>query len=123
MDEARRYDLRMWSWPRVREIVWDPSRETEVDVSEGHLFPWWLLFGCTGRLRPLLDRGVTRVVLWGRSLVVTLLDGEVSVFSDRFGSLHLEEKEIEASGDVAVSSSQVERAGDESMTLFTSPSP
>ena len=35
------------------------------------------MLGGTGRHMRLLDRGVTRVVASGRTLAVTLLDGEI----------------------------------------------
>ena len=57
----------------------------------GHLFPWWLLLGGTGRQRPLLDRGVTHVVASGRTLKVTLLDGEVALYSNRHERMELHE--------------------------------
>ena len=84
VDEICPYDVQMWSWRRVREILLQPTEEeSEVDISDGHLFPWWLLLGGTGRVRSLLDRGVTRVVVSGRTLKVTLLDGEVALHSNR----------------------------------------
>ena len=84
VDEICPYDVQMWSWRRVREIVLQPmEEESEVDISDGHLFPWWLLLGGTGRVRSLLDRGVTHVVASGRTLKVILLDGEVALHSNR----------------------------------------
>ena len=92
VDEICPYDVQMWSWRRVREIVLQPmEEESEVDISDGHLFPWWLLLGGTGRQNVLLDRGVTHVVASGRMLKVTLLDGEVALYSDRYGRLGLSE--------------------------------
>ena len=67
------------------------EEETQVDISGGELFPWWLLLGGTGRQRPLLGRGVTRVVASGRTLVVTLLDGEVALYSNRHERMELHE--------------------------------
>ena len=82
VDESCPYDVQMWSWRRVREIVLQPREEEgEVDISDGHFFPWWLLLGGTGRQRLLLERGVTHVVASGRTLKVTLLDGEVALYS------------------------------------------
>ena len=82
VEESCAYDVQMWSWRRVREIVLQPREEEgEVDISDGHFFPWWLLLGGTGRQRVLLERGVTRVVASGRTLKVTLLDGEVTLYS------------------------------------------
>ena len=79
VDESCPYDVQMWSWPRVRAILHQQSRveEGQVDISDGHLLPWWLLLGGTNRHRQLLDRGVTHVVASGCNLVVTVLDGEV----------------------------------------------
>ena len=62
----------------ARTLLWNCRRGEEngqLDVSDGHLIPWWLLLAGTDRQRPLLDRGVTHVVASGRTLVVTLLDG------------------------------------------------
>ena len=84
VDQSCPYDVQMVTWRRVREIFLQPrEEETQVDISDGHLFPWWLLLGGTGRQRTLLNRGVTRVVVSGRTLVVTLLDGEVVLYSGR----------------------------------------
>ena len=85
VDESCPYDVQMVSWRRVREkLLQLTEEETQVDISDGHLFPWWLLLGNAGRRkRPLLDRGVTHVVASGRTLVVTLLDGEVALYSSR----------------------------------------
>ena len=84
VDEICPYDVQMWSWRRVREIVLQPmEEESEADISDGHLFPWRLLLGGTGRVRSLLDRGVTRVVASGRTLKMILLDGEVALHSNR----------------------------------------
>ena len=93
VDQSCVYDVQMWSWRRVREMILQPREEEgEVDISDGHLFPWWLLLGGTGRLRPLLDRGVTHVVASGRTLKVTLLDGEVALYSSRHGRMELYEQ-------------------------------
>ena len=77
VDESCSYDVQMWHWPRVREtLLWNCRRGEEngqLDVSDGHLTPWWLLLAGTDRW--LLDRGVTHVVASGCILVVTLLDG------------------------------------------------
>ena len=92
VDESCPYDVQMLSWRRVREVFLQPRKErTQVDISDGHLFPWWLLLGNTGRQRPLLDRGVTHVVASGRTLVVTLLDGEVALYSNRHQRMELQE--------------------------------
>ena len=81
VDESFSYDLQMWRWPRVRAILHQLSlvEEGQVDISDGHLLPWWLLLGGTNRHRQLLDRGVTHVVASGSNLVVTVLDGEVTL--------------------------------------------
>ena len=78
VDESSRYDLQMVTWRRIREDCLQPTTD-RVDISDGHLFPWWLMLGGTGRHRRLLDRGVTRVVASGRTLEVTLLDGEIEL--------------------------------------------
>ena len=86
VDASCPYDMQMWSWRRVREtLLWNCRRGEEngqVDVSDGHMFPWWLLLAGTDRQRPLLDRGVTHVVASGCTLVVTLLDGRRIEFHD-----------------------------------------
>ena len=93
VEESCPYDVQMWSWLRVREMILQPREEEgEVDISDGHLFPWWLLLGGTGRQRPLLDRGVTHVVASGRTLVVTLLDGEVALYSNRHERMQIYEQ-------------------------------
>ena len=93
VDESCTYDVQMWSWRRVREIILQPREEEgEVDISDGHLFPWWLLLAGTGRQRPLLDRGVSHVVASGRSLRMTLLDGEVTLYSNRHDRLEIYEQ-------------------------------
>ena len=76
VDESCPYDLQVVTWRRIREDCLQPTTH-RVDISDGHLFPWWLMLGGTGRNRRLLDRGVTRVVASGRTLAVTLLDGEI----------------------------------------------
>ena len=78
MDESCPYDLQMVTWRRIREDCLQPTTHT-VDISDGHLFAWWLMLGGTGRHRRLLDRGVTRVVASGRTLAITLLDGEIEL--------------------------------------------
>ena len=79
VDESCSFDMQMWSWQRVRAILHQQSRveEGQVDISNGHLLPWWLLLGGTNRHRRLLDRGVTHVFASGCNLVVTMLDGQV----------------------------------------------
>ena len=90
VDESCSYDVQMWSWRRVREILLQPrEEEDQLDISDGHLFPWWLLLGGSGRQRPLLDRGVTHVVASGNTLAVTLLDGEVVLYSGRHQRMEL----------------------------------
>ena len=79
VDRSCAYDLQMVTWRRIREDCLQPTTD-RVDISDGHLFPWWLMLGGTGRNRRLLDRGVTRVVASGRTLEVTLLDGEVVLY-------------------------------------------
>ena len=79
VDASCTYDLQMVNWRRVREDYLQPSTEW-VDISDGHLFPWWLMLGGTGRQRRLLQRGVTRVVAFGRNLAVTLMSGEVVLY-------------------------------------------
>ena len=79
VDESCPYDLQAVTWRRIREDCLQPTTH-RVDISDGHLFPWWLMLGGTGRNRRLLDRGVTRVVASGRTLEVTLLDGEVVLY-------------------------------------------
>ena len=74
------YDLQMVTWRRIREDCLQPTTD-RVDISDGHLFPWWLMLGGTRRNRRLLDRGVTRVVASGRTLAVTLLDGEIVFYT------------------------------------------
>ena len=78
VDQSCPYDLQMVTWRRIREHLQPTTHR--VDISDGHLFPWWLMLGGTGRNRRLLDRGVTRVVASGRTLAVTLLDGEVVLY-------------------------------------------
>ena len=78
VDQSCAYDLQMVTWRRIREHLQPTTHR--VDISDGHLFPWWLMLGGTGRNRRLLDRGVTRVVTSGRTLAVTLLDGEVVLY-------------------------------------------
>ena len=78
VDASCTYDLQMVTWRRIREDCLQPTTH-RVDVSDGHLFPWWLMLGGTGRHRRLLQRGVTRVVAPGRTLSVTLLDGEIEL--------------------------------------------
>ena len=91
-DEICPYDVQMTTWRRVREnFLQRREDETQVDISDGHLFPWWLLLGNTGRQRPLLNRGVTHVVASGCTLVVTLLDGEVVLSSNRHQRMELQE--------------------------------
>ena len=91
VDESCPYDVHMMNWRRVREILLQPRQEeTQVDISDGHLFPWWLLMRWSSA-RPLLDRGVTRVVASGRTFVVTLLDGEVTLYSDRHQLMKIHE--------------------------------
>ena len=92
-------DIKIWSWRRVRENILQPrddsnDEEDDVDISEGHLFPWWLLLGYDGRhwAEGLLDRGVINVVLSGRSIRLTLLDGEVNLM-DRHNRLEILELE------------------------------
>ena len=80
VDESCPYELQMVTWRRIREYVMQPTTPW-VDVNDGHLFPWWLMLGGTGRNRRLLDRGVTQVVASGRTLAVTLLDGEVVLYT------------------------------------------
>ena len=93
VEESCPYDVQMWSWLRVREMILQPREEEgEVDISDGHLFPWWLLLGGTGRQRPLLDRGVTHVVVSGRTLKMTLLDGEVALYSNRHERMQIYEQ-------------------------------
>ena len=95
VDESCIYDVQMWTWRRVREILLQPQeKKTHVDVSDGHWFPWWLLLGGTGRQRPLLDRGVTHVVASGHTLVVTLLDGQVVLYSNRHERMELHEQNV-----------------------------
>ena len=93
VDKSCPYDVQMWSWRHVREsVLQSRENEREVDISDGHMFPWWLLLGGTGRQNRLLDRGVTRVVLSGSTLKVTLLAGrpqEVAVESERYGRLQM----------------------------------
>ena len=92
VDESCPYDVQMLSWRRVREVFLQPRQEgSQDDISDGHLFPWWLLLGNTGRQRPLLNRGVTHVVASGCTLVVTLLDGEVVLSSNRHQRMELQE--------------------------------
>ena len=92
MNQLCPYDVQMWSWRRVRETVLQPrEEEDDIDISDGNLFPWWLLLGGTGKHRPLIDRGVTRVVLSGRAVWVTLLDGEVSLYSSRHKRMEIHE--------------------------------
>ena len=93
VDESCPYDVQMTSWRRISESFLQPrEEESEVDISDGHLLPWWLLLGGTGRQRPLLDRGVTHVVASGRTLKVTLLDGEVALYSSRHERMELYEQ-------------------------------
>ena len=95
VDKSCDYDVQMVSWRRVREIYLQPREEgTEVDISDGHLFPWWLLLGGAGKQRSLIDRGITRVVVSGRTLVVTLLDGEVVLYSNRHERMELHEQTV-----------------------------
>jgi hypothetical protein len=83
VDESCLYDVQMINWRRVREKLLQPKKEeTQVDISDGLLFPWWLLLAGTGRQRPLLGRGVTQVVASGRTLVVTLLDDADVLYSN-----------------------------------------
>ena len=76
VNECCSYDVQMWPWRRVRAILMQ-MEEDRVDISDGHLLPWWLLLGATGRRRPIIDRGVTHVVATRHNLVVTVQDGEV----------------------------------------------
>ena len=93
VDEICPYDIQMVSWRYVREAFLEPGDEqTDVDISDGHLFPWWLLLGGTGRQRAILDRGVTHIVASGKSLVVTLQDGEVIISSNRHSRMELRER-------------------------------
>ena len=80
VDKCCPYDVQMVTWRRVRDCLQRRQEETEVDISDGHLFPWWLMLGGTGRQRRLLDTGVTRVVASGSTLAVTLLDGEIVLY-------------------------------------------
>ena len=86
VDESCSYDMQMWSWRRVREtLLWNCRRgeqNGQLDVSDGHLIPWWLLLASTDHQRHLLDRGVTHVVASGCTLVVTLLDGGRMILCD-----------------------------------------
>ena len=56
---------------------------SQDDISDGEVFPRWLLVGGTGRVWPFLDRGVLRVDASGRSLVLTWLGGEVVLSGKR----------------------------------------
>ena len=95
MNESCPYDVQMWSWRHVREhLLQLRGEEGQVDISDGHLFPWWLLLGGTGRERPLLDRGVSGVVADGRALVLTLSDGEVKLSSGRYERMQIDETSV-----------------------------
>ena len=52
-----------------------------LEASSAQLLASAPVLGGTGRQRVLLERGVTRVVASGRTLKVTLLDGEVTLYS------------------------------------------
>ena len=94
-DEICPYDVQMTTWRRVREdLLHRREDETQVDISDGHLFPWWLLLAGTGRQRSLLNRGVTHVVVSGRTIVVTLLNGEVTLYSNRHERMQLREHTV-----------------------------
>jgi len=82
VDECCAYDVQMWTWRRVQQVLPEPGQQGQVDVSDGQLFPWWLLLGGTLQGRFVLDRGVTKVVVSGRAIILTVLDGQVSLFSD-----------------------------------------
>ena len=92
VDKSCTYDVQMWSWRRVRQVLHEVNSQGGVDISDGHLFPWWLLLAGTGPQRLLLDRGVTHVVASGRTLVVTLLDGEVALYSNRHERMQIYEQ-------------------------------
>ena len=79
VDQCCSYDVQMWPWRQVRAILMQ-MEEDRVDISDGHLLPWWLLLGATGRRRPIIDRGVTHVVATRHNLVVTVQDGEVILY-------------------------------------------
>lgn len=90
VDQCCVYDIQMWSWRRVREFFLQPMDENaEIDISDGHMFPWWLFLGGTGKVQPLIERGITRVAVSGRRLQVNLLDGHVALYSSRHARMEL----------------------------------
>jgi len=85
------FDTKVHGWKSARAFLesLDFTNENEIDLTDGHLWPWWLFLGNTGGIRKILAGGVISVHAkqlkeWSdmRAFVVTTTECTHCIWSD-----------------------------------------
>lgn len=87
LDQLCTYDVLSLSWRVVRtQLDRLPPHDDCVDWSDGSTFPWWLWLANTGKVRDIVDKGVTSVEVHirtgSKSILVHTRAGSKYTFSE-----------------------------------------